>query len=164
MPYGGVATTTGGGDAKPDRPTSAAQLATLAGDDTPRVIEIATSMEIGLLKVSSNKTLVGIGPNVVLKGGISILGTREPLVYLSNIIVRNLSIQGYGWHGDPPVGVAAGDAFQVMYAHHIWVDHCNISDGPDGNLDVTRVRTTSPSRGASSGTRKPSTSTACPAW
>ena len=22
-------------------------------------------------------------------------------------------------------------------AHHIWIDHCDISDGTDGNLDIT---------------------------
>lgn len=138
LPYDGVSTTTGGGNATPDAPSTTAELAKLAGDATPRVIHIKNSMTIGLLKVTSNKTLIGIGPNVVLTGGISIMGTREPRVYVSNIIVRNLTVKGEGWHGDPPVGVTAGDAFQTMYAHHVWVDHCNIYDGPDGNLDVTR--------------------------
>src|SRR4029077_12714759 len=30
------------------------------------------------------------------------------------------------------------DAFTITNsAHHVWIDHCSISDGSDGNLDIT---------------------------
>jgi pectate lyase len=25
---------------------------------------------------------------------------------------------------------------QIYYAHHVWVDHCDVQDAPDGNLDI----------------------------
>jgi len=29
-----------------------------------------------------------------------------------------------------------GDGVQIHYAHHVWVDHCDVQDAPDGNLDI----------------------------
>jgi pectate lyase len=129
--YGGFSTTTGGGNATPVRPTSASEIASLAGDSTPRVIEISGTFDVGLLNIKSNKTLVGIGPDATLEGGFAIVGTQD--AYVSNVIVRNLNIHGRGFGGTNP-----GDSAAVRFAHHVWIDHSNIWDGPDGNLDVTR--------------------------
>jgi len=53
------------------------------------------------------------------------------------VIVRNLAIVGYNCtdkfpckHGEDAVTITGG-------AHHVWFDHCSISDGSDGNLDIT---------------------------
>jgi pectate lyase len=62
------------------------------------------------------------------------------------VIVRNIKIAGYGVGDcsrdpsyDPSVGCSSGqDAISVQKnAHHVWFDHCDISDGTDGNLDIT---------------------------
>jgi pectate lyase len=63
-----------------------------------------------------------------------------------NVIVRNLKIVGNNCTdgtttdatGAMVVDCSAGsDAFNIgNAAHHVWVDHCDISDGSDGNLDV----------------------------
>jgi pectate lyase len=62
-----------------------------------------------------------------------------------NVIVRNLKIVGYGVGDcakdpafDAAVGCSSGaDAVSISsQSHHVWFDHCDISDGTDGNLDI----------------------------
>ena len=43
--------------------------------------------------------------------------------------MQNLNIDGGSSEVD-------GDAIQVHYAHHVWIDHCDVRDAPDGNLDI----------------------------
>ncbi|HEY8945271.1 MAG TPA: hypothetical protein VIM73_13460, partial [Polyangiaceae bacterium] len=123
----GVTTTTGGGNAIPVRPTSAQQLMDYAADATPRVIEISGSFNVPRLQVASNKTLVGVGQNATLNGGIRIRGNSSTPV--QNVILRNVRVNGATTDVD-------GDAVQIYFAHHVWVDHCEIYDGVDANLDV----------------------------
>lgn len=126
----GVSTTTGGGNAAPQRPTTAAELMTLAGDDQPRVIEIKGTFSVPKLLIGSNKTLIGIGKDATLRGGVSIRGYDDAMV--KNVILRNLRIDGATTQAD-------NDALQLYFAHHVWIDHCEIWDGPDGNLDMTHA-------------------------
>ena len=126
----GVSTTTGGDNATPVRPTSAQELIDYASDGTPRVIEIEGTFNVPRLQVASNKTLIGIGANATINGGIRIRGYADANV--SNVIVRNLNVNGASTDVD-------GDAMQVYFAHHVWVDHCEIWDGVDANLDVTHA-------------------------
>ncbi len=64
------------------------------------------------LTVGSNKTLIGIGKNGVLKGkGLRLNG-------VSNVIIRNLSFTDIG-HGL----VFGGDAVNVARASKVWIDH-----------------------------------------
>jgi len=64
------------------------------------------------LMVGSNKTLIGIGKNGVLKGkGLRLNGSE-------NVIIRNLSFTDIG-HGL----VFGGDALQVSKGSRIWIDH-----------------------------------------
>jgi pectate lyase len=125
----GVQVTTGGGDATAVRPTSVSELMGYASDSMPRVIEIEGSFDVSRLDVTSNKTLVGIGPDATIRGGLVIRGSLQAPV--SNVIVRNLNIDGGATGGE--------DAVQVQFAHHLWFDHCDIWDGPDGNLDMTHA-------------------------
>jgi len=123
----GVATTTGGGTAPKVRPSTAAELEQYAGDDEPRVIEIASVFSVPRLTVASNKTLIGVGANARIDGGIRIRGSAD--VVISNVIVKNLRVNGRTTDVD-------GDAVQVYNAHHVWIDHVEIYDGVDANLDV----------------------------
>jgi pectate lyase len=126
----GVTATRGGGDATPVRPKTAAELMMYASDSMPRVIEVAGTFDLPRLIVSSNKTLVGIGKDATIRGSVRIRGKEDAPI--SNVIVRNLRVDGATTDSD-------GDAFQLYFAHHIWVDHCEIWDGPDGNLDMTHA-------------------------
>ncbi len=123
----GVGTTTGGGDAAPVRPTSAQQLMDYASDSTPRVIEIDGTFDVPRLQVNSNKTLVGVGSGATINGGLRIRGSSSS--YVSNVIVRNLTVNGTNSDVD-------GDGMHIYYAHHVWIDHCEFFDAPDGNLDI----------------------------
>ncbi len=50
-----------------------------------------------------------------------------------NIILRNMQLVGPG-----PIDVGGDDLVSIINgSHHIWVDHCDLTDGIDGNLDVT---------------------------
>jgi pectate lyase len=105
-------------------------LTNYASDSTPRVIEIAGTFSIPQLLVNSNKTLVGIGNDATINGGVQIRGHSDSPV--TNVIVRNLRVNGATTGAD-------NDAMQIYYAHHVWIDHCEIWDGPDGNLDMTHA-------------------------
>jgi pectate lyase len=125
----GVTTTTGGGNAAPVRPANATELMDYASDATPRVIEIAGTFNVPRLQINSNKTLIGIG-DATINGGLRIRGNSEMPV--QNVIVRNLRVNGTTTDVD-------SDAAQIYFAHHVWIDHCEIWDGPDGNLDMTHA-------------------------
>jgi pectate lyase len=101
-----------------------------ASDATPRVIEIVGTFDLPHLAVSSNKTLVGIGNNATINGGLQIRGSDTSAV--ENVIVRNLKVNGATTDADY-------DAMQIYFAHHVWIDHCEIWDGPDGNLDMSHA-------------------------
>ena len=88
--------------------------------------------------IGSNKTIVGLC-GASLHGHIEMNGSV-------NVIFRNLTVVGYGVGNcaldpsfDPTVGCSSGaDAITVIGgAQRIWIDHCDISDGTDGNLDIT---------------------------
>jgi pectate lyase len=129
--------TTGGGAATPMQVTTLAELnAALAGTG-PAVVWLKGSVT-GDVKLGSNKTLVGVC-GAELHGHVEVSGS-------SNVIIRNLTIVGYGVGDcsldpsyDATLGCSSGsDAISVWKnAHHIWIDHCDISDGTDGNLDIT---------------------------
>jgi pectate lyase len=123
----GVATTTGGGAIPPVRPSTAAELEQYASDSEPRVIEIASVFSVPRLSVASNKTLIGVAANARIDGGIRIRGSAD--VVISNVIVKNLRVNGRTTDVD-------GDAVQIYNAHHVWIDHVEIYDGVDANLDV----------------------------
>jgi pectate lyase len=135
----GVTTTTGGGNAAPQTVTTLAQLTSAVAGNTAKVIYVTGKLSAGKIAVGSNKTIVGLC-GAEIHGHIGLSGS-------SNVIIRNLKIVGYGVGNcaldpdyDSSVGCSSGnDAVTINdNAHHIWVDHCDISDGTDGNLDTTQ--------------------------
>jgi pectate lyase len=130
--YGGtsVPTTTGGGSATPVTVTSLSALNSAAGGTTPAVIYVKGVLQAGTLKVGSNKTIAGIC-GAEIHGHVSMSGSV-------NVIFRNLKVVGYNCSDSPSECKSGADAITVVdNAHHIWFDHCDISDGSDGNLDTT---------------------------
>jgi pectate lyase len=136
---GGVTTTTGGGTTAPVTVTTLAELNSAASGTTAAVIWVKGSIT-GSIKIGSNKTIAGIC-GAQLHGHVEVNGA-------TNVIIRNLAIVGYGVGNcaldpsyDASVGCSSGaDAMSVQKnAHHIWIDHCDISDGTDGNLDITNA-------------------------
>ena len=120
--------TTGGGDLAAVEVASDSDLWDLARAETPQVIRITRSMA-GSLDVGSNKTIEA-APGVVFTGHVEINGSV-------NVILRHLKIVGYNCTDRSPCK-KGDDAMTIESgAHHIWLDHCDISDGSDGNLDIT---------------------------
>jgi len=132
-----VVTTSGGGNATPQVVKTLDAFKSAVSGNEPAVVYLNASLPAASIAVGSNKTIVGVcGAEVHGHLGIS---------KSSNVIVRNLKIVGYGVGDcskdpdfDPAVGCSSGaDAVSISSAaHHIWFDHCDISDGTDGNLDI----------------------------
>jgi pectate lyase len=133
-----VTTTTGGGTATPMVVTTLSDFTNAVKGTNAAVIYVKGVLDAGKVNVGSNKTIAGVcGAEV--HGHLELSGS-------SNVIVSNLKIVGYAVGDcslDPDYNSAKGcssgnDAVTVQKnAHHIWFDHCDISDGTDGNLDIT---------------------------
>lgn len=134
----GLTTTTGGGDAPPTIVTTLEELQDAVEGDEPRVVLVRGTLEPGDVEIGSNKTIVGTC-------GAEVHGHID-ISEVSNVIIRNLTIVGYG-EGDCSLdpdfnadeGCSSGvDAISVeRNSHHVWFDHCAVRDGTDGNLDIT---------------------------
>ena len=135
---GGITTTTGGGNATPQTVTSVSALNSAAGGSNAAVIYVSGKLPNGSVKIGSNKTIVGIC-GAEIHGHVDVVGS-------SNVIIRNIKIVGYAVGNcsldpayDSSVGCSSGaDAVTVEKGTHIWFDHDDISDGTDGNLDITQ--------------------------
>ena len=135
---GGTTTTTGGGSATPTTVTTLAELQSAASGSTAAVIYVKGVLGNGTLTVGSNKTIAGLC-GAEIHGHVEMSGSV-------NVIVRNLKIVGYAVGDcskdpsyDSGTGCSSGqDAISLQKdSHHVWFDHCDISDGTDGNLDIT---------------------------
>ncbi len=108
---------------------SALQNAVKGTDKT--VIELHGTIS-GSVTIGSNKTLIGCD-GATLQGHISLNKS-------ANVIIRNLTVVGYNCTDHPSDCSAGDDAITVQgAAHHLWFDHDDISDGSDGNLDLTHA-------------------------
>ena len=131
----GTATTTGGGTTAPMVVTTQAAFTSAIGGTTARVIHVNGNFT-GNFGIGSNKTIIGVC-GAELHGHIGVSNA-------SNVIIRNIKIVGYGVGNcaldpsyDSSVGCSSGaDAVSVSNSHHVWFDHCDVSDGTDGNLDI----------------------------
>lgn len=72
------------------------------------------------ISVGSNKTIIGAGEGRALNG-ICLDITKQ-----SNIIIRNITLTK-----------GRIDGISMRTCHHVWIDHCDLSDSYDGLLDFT---------------------------
>jgi pectate lyase len=129
--------TTGGGNATPQVVTTVDAFKAAVSGTAKGVVYLNAVLPPASVAIGSNKTIVGVcGAEFHGHLGFS---------HSANVIVRNLKIVGYGVGDcskdpafDASVGCSSGaDAVSISSAsHHVWVDHCDISDGTDGNLDI----------------------------
>jgi pectate lyase len=129
-----VGAPTGGGNASVIQVTTFSALKSAIESSGSKVIHVMNSMGNGylgktgdVLNVKSDKTVIGIKPGIVVKCSWQIKNT-------SNVIIRNLQIQGPGntnanqnW-----------DAVNIENSKRVWVDHCVVMDGEDGNFDIVK--------------------------
>lgn len=117
---------TGGGQTQPFPVTTVETLQNLTSSEEPRTILISGIMGQGLstkIYINSNKTIIG-SENSLLRGSFYIKDAR-------NIIIRNLTIQGPG-----AIDVNGPDCITIDNSTNVWLDHLDIYDGQDGNLDI----------------------------
>ncbi|WP_437537929.1 hypothetical protein WME79_19210 [Sorangium sp. So ce726] len=144
----GLATTTGGSGGEVVTVTTYAELVAALGDDAPRVVRISGTIVGGgapMLRVRSNKTLIGVGADATIDGfGFDVSGWTEELAAstgetctaatpegytpVSNVIIRNLTFVN-----------SADDSINVpCFSHHVWIDHNTFERSHDGSVDVKR--------------------------
>jgi len=132
--------TTGGGSATPVTVTTLAALQSAVKGTTAAVIYVKGVLAPGAVAIGSNKTIVGLC-GAEIHGHLAINKS-------SNVILRNIKIVGYAVGNcalDPSYDSATGcssgdDAISIEgQSDHIWLDHDDISDGTDGNLDITHA-------------------------
>jgi pectate lyase len=115
--------TTGGQGGPIVTATTAAQLHAFVAQAGPlNILVEGTLVSSNEYLVSSDKTIVGVGNDAAIVGELEIQNAH-------NVIVRNLFLS-HGGSGD-------FDTIRVRHSTNVWIDHCDIFDGPDGLLDIT---------------------------
>jgi pectate lyase len=101
--------------------TTIEQLEAYGARGEPLIIEVCGTLGTGLeeLGMGSNKTIIGVGVRPTIHASFDIDDAY-------NIVIKNLFVQG-----------AQPDGIALRRTHHVWIDHVDISDSSDGNLDVT---------------------------
>jgi pectate lyase len=128
---GSISSTTGGGSASATTVSSASAFSSAVSGSSAAVIHVSGSFS-GSFKIGSNKTIVGMS-GAKITGNLTFDGTSNDI--LQNLTVVGLNCSDVASNGDCQDGA---DAVTVVNgAHHIWIDHLDVSDGSDGNLDIT---------------------------
>ncbi|MEV6304455.1 RICIN domain-containing protein [Actinoplanes sp. NPDC051861] len=115
---GGVSGGTGGSTTTV---TTAAALDSALQASGSRIIKVSGTISLnGMHRVTSNKTIQGVGSGSGIKGGgLTLSG-------VSNVIIQNLNFSG---SSDDAINVQDG-------SHHIWIDHNTFSSAVDGLVDI----------------------------
>jgi pectate lyase len=115
--------TTGGTGGSTVTVTSASALDSALQSSSRQIIRVSGVISLsGMHKVSSNKSILGVGSGSGISGGgLNLSG-------VSNVIIRNLVFRN-----------ADDDSINVQEsAHNIWIDHNDLSNGHDGLVDIKR--------------------------
>jgi pectate lyase len=136
---GGVSEATTGGNGGQTMIVNRADMLTAAlQSHDPLVIYLDGMLPLTeTIKVTVDKTMRGGNKTLIGMGDSSgFTGAGLDLSYTDNVIVQNLKIA--------KAAVGEGDAITILNAHHIWIDHCDLSSdrydttsGYDGLVDIT---------------------------
>lgn len=85
------------------------------------------------ISVGSNKSILGLSGAVVSNTHRDTTAGVFQLMGSDNIIIRNLTILGPGAYD---IDANYSDNIALVGATNVWVDHCDIQDGIDGNMDI----------------------------
>ena len=126
----GLNGTTGGEGGPAVEVSTLEDFAAQVGTPGPRVVYLSGVVGDGRrVTIQSNISVIGRG-GAELRGGLRVDGG-------SNVIIRNLKVVGNNCSDSPTDCSGGADAIGIGDgAHHVWIDHCDVSDGSDGNLDV----------------------------
>ena len=135
FPMAGFATqnggTTGGKGKSEVTVDNATDLKTYAKAGN-KIIYVKPGTYMGPIEVGSNVTIYGYQGAIIAQ---PTTGSAMKLSGSSNVIIRNLVFKGAGAHDDDDE-----DCLQVNHeSKNVWIDHVDIYDGHDGNLDITNA-------------------------
>ena len=85
------------------------------------------------IKVGSNVTIYGYQGAILAQTYTGTTNEDNTIMNVAgkNVIIRNLTFKGAG-----AVDKDAGDCLHVQGGTNVWLDHLDVYDGEDGNLDV----------------------------
>ena len=97
-----------------------------------KIIYVKPGTYMGPIEVGSNVTIYGYQGAIIAQPSS---GSAMKLSGSKNVIIRNLKFKGVGAHDDDDE-----DCLQVNHeSSNVWIDHVDIYDGHDGNLDITNA-------------------------
>ena len=97
-----------------------------------KIIYVKPGTYMGPIEVGSNVTIYGYQGAIIAQ---PTTGSAMKLSGSKNVIIRNLVFKGIGAHDDDDE-----DCLQVNHeSQNVWIDHVDIYDGHDGNLDITNA-------------------------
>ena len=97
-----------------------------------KIIYVKPGTYMGPVEVGSNVTIYGYQGAIIAQPSS---GSAMKLSGSKNVIIRNLKFKGVGAHDDDDE-----DCLQVNHeSSNVWIDHVDIYDGHDGNLDITNA-------------------------
>jgi pectate lyase len=103
----------------------------------PYIVQVQGTITLtARVDISPNKTIIGIGTDPTITNyNLRVRGQNTSGDLLGyNVIIRNLIIK------DVPTGHGDKDGITIQdKAHHVWVDHCTISNCNDGALDISHA-------------------------
>lgn len=123
----GMSGVTGGGAGEVVHVSTRAELARYASSPEPYVIIIDQDITGGgmndlqdELSINSDKTIIGAGSGKALNG-VALIASGKRNIIIRNITLTRGRIDGVAFHN----------------CHHVWIDHCDLSNSYDGLLDIT---------------------------
>lgn len=130
----GANVTGGGGQNVVTVETQEALREVLAGAEPATVYVKGTINLDSTISVGSNKSILGLSGAVISNRHRDTTAGVFLLMGSDNIIIRNLTILGPGAYD---IDANSNDNISLIGATNVWVDHCDIQDGIDGNMDIT---------------------------
>jgi len=133
-PVGFGENTTGGNNQNVSVVRTAADLIAAVSGTNAATVYVEGSITLDkMISVGSNKSIIGL-PGAT----ISNLNRNENagiflLDHSNNVIIRNLTLLGPGAYD---IDANYSDNISLIGAKNVWVDHCDIQDGIDGNFDI----------------------------
>uniref|UniRef100_A0A0B7JKY2 pectinesterase n=1 Tax=Bionectria ochroleuca TaxID=29856 RepID=A0A0B7JKY2_BIOOC len=131
--------TTGGVGGEVVTVSTQADLEKYAGEAAKYIIKVKGVITITPkgteIKVSSDKTIVGIGNDAEInEGGFNLQNQR-------NVIFRNIKIGNTYVEGDDEGKTQDWDGIQMDNCTNIWIDHVHLEKGGDGLIDSRKDTT-----------------------
>lgn len=118
----GQGTTGGAGGGSVTVNSASAFISAVTSSSAQTVYVNGTISLSSMQKVTSNKTIVGVGTSGKITGsGLNVANA-------SNVIIQNLTFTG-----------SNDDAINVQYSTKVWIDHNDLGGAYDGALDIKRA-------------------------